>query len=172
MRSLEPYLASKNGPELSARFTAAWPGSRLAMRRAAVKAVLLDQRVVAGLGNIYADEALWRARVSPLLPAQDLGADEIRDCSARSERRFGRGSSARDRRCPSIERRTAHAARCRRSSACTAATACRVVVAVRRSRRPESAAGARGTALAASRRVSRSASHSAGLRRSNSPCPT
>ena len=76
---LEPYLAGKNGPEpLSARFTAAWLGSRLAVRRAAVKAVLLDQRVVAGLGNIYADEALWRARVSPLLPAQDLDADEIR----------------------------------------------------------------------------------------------
>ncbi len=76
---LEPYLAGKNGPEpLSPRFTAAWLGSRLAVRRAAVKAVLLDQRVVAGLGNIYADEALWRARVSPLLPAQDLDADEIR----------------------------------------------------------------------------------------------
>ena len=76
---LEPYLASKNGPEpLSPRFTAAWLGSRLAVRRAAVKSVLLDQRVVAGLGNIYADEALWRARVSPLLPAQDVDADEIR----------------------------------------------------------------------------------------------
>jgi formamidopyrimidine-DNA glycosylase len=48
------------------------------VRRAAVKAVLLDQRVVAGLGNIYADEALWRARVSPLLPAQDLDADQVR----------------------------------------------------------------------------------------------
>ena len=76
---LEPYLAGKNGPEpLSPRFTAAWLGSRLAVRRAAVKAVVLDQRVVAGLGNIYADEALWRARVSPLLPARDLDADEIR----------------------------------------------------------------------------------------------
>ena len=76
---LEPYLAGKNGPEpLSPRFTAEWLGSRLAVRRAAVKAVLLDQRVVAGLGNIYADEALWRARVSPLLPARDLDADEVR----------------------------------------------------------------------------------------------
>jgi formamidopyrimidine-DNA glycosylase len=76
---LEPYLTGKNGPEpLSPRFTAAWLGSRLAVRRAAVKAVLLDQRVVAGLGNIYADEALWRARVSPLLPAQDLDADQVR----------------------------------------------------------------------------------------------
>jgi formamidopyrimidine-DNA glycosylase len=76
---LEPYLAGKNGPEpLGPRFTAEWLGSRLAVRRAPVKAVLLDQRVVAGLGNIYADEALWRARVSPLLPGHDLDVDEIR----------------------------------------------------------------------------------------------
>jgi formamidopyrimidine-DNA glycosylase len=39
--------------------------------------VLLDQRVVAGLGNIYADEALWRARVSPLRVAHDLSPEEV-----------------------------------------------------------------------------------------------
>ena len=39
--------------------------------------MLLDQRVVAGLGNIYADEALWRARISPLRPAGDLSEDEV-----------------------------------------------------------------------------------------------
>jgi formamidopyrimidine-DNA glycosylase len=76
---LDPYLAGKNGPEpLSARFTAAWLAGRLVVRRAAVKAVLLDQRVVAGLGNIYADEALWRARVNPERPARDLGGEEVR----------------------------------------------------------------------------------------------
>jgi formamidopyrimidine-DNA glycosylase len=75
---LEPYLARKNGPEpLGSRFTAAWLGERLARRRAPVKAVLLDQRVVAGLGNIYADEALWRARVNPLRAANDLSADDV-----------------------------------------------------------------------------------------------
>ena len=75
---LEPYLASKNGPEpLGSRFTAAWLHSQLARRRAPLKAVLLDQRVVAGLGNIYADEALWRARVNPLRPASDLADDEV-----------------------------------------------------------------------------------------------
>jgi formamidopyrimidine-DNA glycosylase len=74
---LDPYLAGKNGPEpLGPRFTADWLAARLATRRAAVKAVLLDQRVVAGLGNIYADEALWRARVNPLLPAESLTRDE------------------------------------------------------------------------------------------------
>jgi formamidopyrimidine-DNA glycosylase len=42
-----------------------------------VKAAILDQRTVAGLGNIYADEALWHARINPLRPAGDLSADEI-----------------------------------------------------------------------------------------------
>ena len=74
---LEPYLTGKNGPEpLSSRFTSAWLAQQLSRRRAALKAVLLDQRVVAGLGNIYADEALWRARLSPLRPANTLEPDE------------------------------------------------------------------------------------------------
>ncbi len=76
---LEPYLAAKNGPEpLGPRFTSRWLAPQLARRRAALKAVLLDQRVVAGLGNIYADEALWRARLSPLRPANEVEPDEIR----------------------------------------------------------------------------------------------
>jgi formamidopyrimidine-DNA glycosylase len=73
------YLSLKNGPEpLGPRFTTAWLGSQLARRRAPLKAVLLDQRVVAGLGNIYADEALWRARLSPLRPANELSPEEVR----------------------------------------------------------------------------------------------
>ena len=75
---LEPYLASKNGPEpLGPRFTAVWLDGQLARRRAPLKAVLLDQRVVAGLGNIYADEALWRARLHPLRAANDLSVEEV-----------------------------------------------------------------------------------------------
>ena len=76
---LEPYLAGKNGPEpLGARFTSGWLTAQLARRRAPLKAVLLDQRVVAGLGNIYADEALWSARLSPLRPASGLSTEEVR----------------------------------------------------------------------------------------------
>ena len=76
---LDPYLAAKNGPEpLGSRFGAAWLGRQLARRRAPLKAVLLDQRVVAGLGNIYADEALWRARLNPLRPANEVSEDEVR----------------------------------------------------------------------------------------------
>ncbi|MGF1544976.1 MAG: bifunctional DNA-formamidopyrimidine glycosylase/DNA-(apurinic or apyrimidinic site) lyase [Parvularculaceae bacterium] len=54
------------GPEpLGPDFTAAWLDARLAGRRTPIKAALLDQRVVAGVGNIYACEALFRAGVSP-----------------------------------------------------------------------------------------------------------
>jgi formamidopyrimidine-DNA glycosylase len=50
----------------------------LARKRSAIKPALLDQRVVAGLGNIYAAEALWEARISPFADAAHLGADRLR----------------------------------------------------------------------------------------------
>src|SRR4029077_13162016 len=51
---LDPYLATRVGDEpLAALFTASRLGQRLTGRRAPVKAALLDQRTVAGLGNIY-----------------------------------------------------------------------------------------------------------------------
>ncbi len=75
---VEPYLTAKNGPEpLGRRFTSGWLAAQLARRWAPLKAVLLDQRVVAGLGNIYADEALWRARLSPLRAAHGLDPEEV-----------------------------------------------------------------------------------------------
>jgi formamidopyrimidine-DNA glycosylase len=51
--------------------------ARLAGRKSAVKTLLLDQRVLAGLGNIYADEVLHRARVAPLRPGGSLHRDEV-----------------------------------------------------------------------------------------------
>ncbi|HEY1366065.1 MAG TPA: bifunctional DNA-formamidopyrimidine glycosylase/DNA-(apurinic or apyrimidinic site) lyase, partial [Gaiellaceae bacterium] len=76
---LDPYLAARLGGEpFDATFTPAKLGERLAGRRAPVKSALLDQRAVAGIGNIYADEALWRARLHPLRPAGELQKDEIR----------------------------------------------------------------------------------------------
>jgi formamidopyrimidine-DNA glycosylase len=50
---------------------------RLGQRRARVKALLLDQHVLRGLGNIYADESLWRARLHPMRCASDLSAEEL-----------------------------------------------------------------------------------------------
>jgi formamidopyrimidine-DNA glycosylase len=75
---LEPYLAERLGPEpLAAAFTARELRARLETRRAPVKAALLDQRTLAGMGNIYVDEALWRARVHPFTPARELSARAI-----------------------------------------------------------------------------------------------
>ena len=76
---LEPYLADRLGEEpLLAGFTPARLARRLAGRRAPIKAALLDQRTLAGLGNIYVDEALWRARIHPKRPARDLDANDVR----------------------------------------------------------------------------------------------
>jgi formamidopyrimidine-DNA glycosylase len=75
---LDDYLARRLGGEPLARtFTAKRLADRLAGRRAPLKAALLDQRTVAGLGNIYVDEALWRARLHPLREAGTLDADEL-----------------------------------------------------------------------------------------------
>jgi formamidopyrimidine-DNA glycosylase len=50
---------------------------RIAGRRARIKALLLDQSVLRGVGNIYADESLWRARLHPARLAAKLTADEV-----------------------------------------------------------------------------------------------
>jgi formamidopyrimidine-DNA glycosylase len=61
------------GPEpLDDEFTADVLAAAFRRRRASIKPALLDQRVVAGLGNIYASEALHRARISPTRPADAL----------------------------------------------------------------------------------------------------
>jgi len=75
---LDPYLAARLGREpLERTFTSRRLATALEGRRAPIKVALLDQRTVAGLGNIYVDEALWRARVHPLRPAGALEDDEI-----------------------------------------------------------------------------------------------
>jgi len=66
------------GPEpLAPEFGAAQLGERLAGRRAAIKSLLLDQRIVAGLGNIYVDEALFRSGIHPLRVGGSIRADEL-----------------------------------------------------------------------------------------------
>jgi formamidopyrimidine-DNA glycosylase len=76
---VEAYLAERLGEEpLDALFTVALLGERLAGRRAPIKAALLDQRTLAGMGNIYVDEALWRARIHPLRPAESLDRNGLR----------------------------------------------------------------------------------------------
>ena len=77
---VEGYFALRRlGVEpLSRAFTARRASQRsLAGRRAPVKAALLDQRAAAGVGNIYADEALWYARINPLTPAGELDDEQV-----------------------------------------------------------------------------------------------
>jgi formamidopyrimidine-DNA glycosylase len=75
----EHGLKTRLGPEpLDASFTAAILERTLSRRSAPIKSVLLDQRAIAGIGNIYADEALFRSRVHPIRPAASLDHDEVR----------------------------------------------------------------------------------------------
>ncbi len=70
---------SGHGPEpLRPSFTVARLAERLRGRSAKLKSLLLDQTFIAGVGNIYADEALWRAKLHPLRAADTLSAEELR----------------------------------------------------------------------------------------------
>ena len=74
--SLPPLQAM--GPEpLGEGFTAEAFAAARARSVTAVKTYLLSQRPVAGVGNIYADEARWRAGVNPATPARDVPAAQI-----------------------------------------------------------------------------------------------
>jgi formamidopyrimidine-DNA glycosylase len=75
--ALEAFFAVRLGYEpFDERFTAEHLRSLASGRRAPIKALLLDQRRIAGIGNIYADEALFRAAVHPLRPAGGLTREQ------------------------------------------------------------------------------------------------
>jgi formamidopyrimidine-DNA glycosylase len=85
-RERERYLAQRLGVEpFTAAFSAAALAGAARGRRAPIKAFLLDQRRVAGVGNIYADEALFRARIHPLRPAGRLTGPQWRALAAAIE---------------------------------------------------------------------------------------
>lgn len=72
-------LGARLGKEpLEAGFTAAWLHHALQRRPGRIKAVLLDQHLIAGLGNIYVDEALFRSRIHPMTTARNL---TVADCT-------------------------------------------------------------------------------------------
>ncbi|MEB3328748.1 MAG: bifunctional DNA-formamidopyrimidine glycosylase/DNA-(apurinic or apyrimidinic site) lyase [Candidatus Sericytochromatia bacterium] len=71
-------LEATLGPEpLAGSFTAPWLAQALRRRTTRLKPLLLDQAFLAGLGNIYVDEALWRARIHPERAADTLTAAEV-----------------------------------------------------------------------------------------------
>ena len=73
----ETFFAGLGPEPLAEEFTVERFAHVLANRRSGIKGVLLDQRVVAGLGNIYADEALFYAAIHPLRRAHTLTMGEI-----------------------------------------------------------------------------------------------
>ncbi len=69
----------KLGPEpLGKSFTSAVLNGRLSRHHIPIKAALLDQHIVAGIGNMYADEALFAARIHPLRKADALSPKDVR----------------------------------------------------------------------------------------------
>lgn len=106
--STHPMLA-KLGPEpLEQDFTEGFLEARLAGRTAPVKTVILDQRVVAGMGNIYACESLFRAGLSPEREAATVNGERARGLVSAIREVFEQaiaagGSSLRDHRQPSGE---------------------------------------------------------------------
>lgn len=86
-------------PRLLALGPDAWQGSwdaayledRLRGRKIALKAFLLDQSHLSGIGNIYADEILWWTGLSPLRPAGSLNAGEVASLTEEIPRRLGEG---------------------------------------------------------------------------------
>ena len=68
---------AKYGPEpIDPTFDIPWFVETLRKRKTTVKAALLDQSFVAGLGNIYVDEALWRAKVRPMRRSNKVSKSE------------------------------------------------------------------------------------------------
>jgi formamidopyrimidine-DNA glycosylase len=81
--ALQAFFATRVGLEpLGPELTGETLRSLARNRRAPIKAFLLDQRRVAGVGNIYADEALFRARVHPLRPAGSLTREQYEQLAA------------------------------------------------------------------------------------------
>ena len=79
-QAAEDFLTARLGVEpLGPGFTESHLRALARGRRAPVKALLLDQRRIAGVGNIYADEALFRARIHPMRPAGRLTAAQLRE---------------------------------------------------------------------------------------------
>ena len=89
----EPAPRLKNlGPDAwQGVWGTAYLGERLRGRKAPLKAFLLDQRHLAGIGNIYADEILWWTRLSPLRPAGSLSTEEVARLGEEIPRRLGEG---------------------------------------------------------------------------------
>ena len=122
---LESFPAfAKMGPEpLGSAFDAAYLHAMLKNRRSPVKLSLLDQRIVAGLGNIYVCEALNMAGISPNRKAGNIGKVRLQKLVTAIKRCCYRPSMPAGRRCATMPGPTANSAILRSSGASMAARA-------------------------------------------------
>ena len=72
-----PFLADHGVEPLADAFTIEAMCGLITHRATRIKSLLLDQRCIVGIGNIYADEALWRAKIHPLTPANKLRPAQV-----------------------------------------------------------------------------------------------
>ncbi|HEY1292326.1 MAG TPA: bifunctional DNA-formamidopyrimidine glycosylase/DNA-(apurinic or apyrimidinic site) lyase [Chloroflexota bacterium] len=79
---LNDWLAERLGPDSLVDLDAAVLALKLKGRSGRIKPLLLDQSFLAGVGNLYADEALWEARLHPLRPANSLSNREVKRLAA------------------------------------------------------------------------------------------
>ena len=77
VEDVEPLFAGLGPEPLGPDFTADWLKARLSSRNAPIKPLLMEQDIAAGVGNIYADEALFCARIHPNRSASKLEDEEI-----------------------------------------------------------------------------------------------
>ncbi len=102
-------------------FTAAHLKGLMRGRRAPIKALLLDQRLIAGIGNIYADEALFRARIHPRREAGSLTGPQYARLREGIIEALAPASRRKAPRSTTSATSTAYTARSRTSSWCTSA---------------------------------------------------
>jgi formamidopyrimidine-DNA glycosylase len=76
--ALGVFLAERLGPDSLVELDETLLIARLRGRRGRIKSLLLDQAFLAGVGNLYADEALWEARLHPSRTADSLSQAEVR----------------------------------------------------------------------------------------------
>ena len=74
---LDAFVAARLGPEPLTELDASSLRALLKGRRGRIKSLLLDQAFLAGVGNLYADEALWEARIHPLRSADSLSTVDV-----------------------------------------------------------------------------------------------
>mgnify|MGYP003350618148 FL=1 len=67
---------------------------RISLKRGQIKKIILDQEIVSGIGNIYADEALWRAKIHPERIASELNSTQILNVLTAAEKVMARALAA------------------------------------------------------------------------------